>query len=573
MSENGSTEKPTALRFGIDLGTTYSSIGWYDPDRHEVDIAELDSAGGTRLLPSAVFVQGPGEVIVGNTAINAGLEKPERLFRWFKRDLGNPPSPHHIIDGKQWTPVECSTEILKALKREGELHFKTEVKDVVITFPAWFEPDQRDLTRDAAINAGLNVITMIEEPVAAALAYVIDEVLKAADHAAPSSGKLSELLPTIIARLAGTDRGVLVYDLGGGTFDVALLQAWGKPDAAGNTVLHTKVPCRDGHTDLGGKDWDEAFKELVAELDLKQNKHDPRNDPQASRLDDECEARKRDLGKRDSVKILCPSLHQIEVTQLMLKERTGELLKKTRQIIEEVIKQAKSEHGVSKENLTLLLSGGMCKWPPVGEMLTEVMDGRPPLIHKNVDLMVTYGAAYVAYLSVVSETELGHKSSKKTGDKTTSTVGKETGAPVMESAKGVGITLAPPEVPYPAIGVEVLDEKDAKKGKTYVSKVIPSKAVRGDYYDGTYRTVFDNQKQVDITLFFLKEREGHTDEETNLDAWQKYKTFALAMPALPAGQKVYVRLKYAEGGVIDGKAWTDDSGEIEIKGTTCEKRS
>jgi len=573
MSESESSEKPAMLRFGIDLGTTYSSIGWYNPDRHEVDIAELDSAGGTRLLPSAVFVQGPGEVIVGNTAINAGLEKPERLFRWFKRDLGNPPSPHHIIDGKQWTPVECSTEILKALKREGELFFKTEVKDVVITFPAFFEPDQRDLTREAAVKAGLNVITMIEEPVAAALAYVIDDVLKKGDEASKAGKDLSSVVPVIIERLAGKDKAVLVYDLGGGTFDVALLQAWGTAAKGGPTELHTKVLDHDGDIFLGGKNWDEAFKQLVAELDLKLNSHDPLNDPQATRLDDECEQRKRDLGKRDSVKILCPSLHQIEITQTMLKERTAELLKKTRQIIEEVIEKARNEHGIPKENLTLLLSGGMCKWPLVGEMLTEVMNGHPPLVHKNVDLMVTYGAAYVAYLTVISETELGRKTPKKKGDKTESTSGKEASPPVLESAKGVGITLAPPEVPYPAIGVEVLDEKDIKREATYISKVIPSKAVRGDYYDGTYRTVSDGQTDVAIALFFLKEHEGHTDAETNPEAWQKYKTFVLTVPPLPAGQKVCVRLKYTEGGVIDGKAWTDDSSEIEIKGTTCEKRS
>lgn len=558
------------MKFGIDLGTTYSSIGWYDSDAHRVDIAQLDSAHSSHLLPSAIFIESPDNVVGGTTAVNAGLEKPERLFRWFKRDMGNPPDPAHVVDGKQWTPVECSAEILKTLKSEGEIYFNAEVKDVVITYPAWFTPRQKDLTKEAAIKAGLNVIRMIEEPQAAALAYVIDEVLKRAYESSEQVGELSSLMPQIIERLAGRDSAVLVYDLGGGTFDVAMIQARGEAIDGGNTQLHIKTLYNEGDIVLGGKDWDSEIKELVAELDRTNYGHDPYEDPQAGRLDDECEQKKRDLSRLTSIKILCPSLHQIEITRDMVKERTTHLLERTRQITETVIAEAIDKHGISKDRITLLLAGGMCKWPPVVEMLTEIMDGRKPVVHKNVDFMVVNGAAYLAYLSVISE-EKG--AWQEEGDQPSDESIESQKVPVISKGTGKsGITVMAGgiEVPYPAIGVEVLDEKDPAMKKTYVARVIPSNSIVGDFYEETFSTTHDNQEQVELTLFFLKEHEGHKDDEKELTAWEKYKTFRMTgLPPKPKGQPIHVRLKYAEGGVIEGRAWDDSGQEIDIEGKTA----
>jgi len=577
MGNEAEEKSKGGMKFGIDLGTTYSSIGWYDADRHQVQLAQLDSAQGSSLLPSDIFVESTDNVVIGVAAAHAGLERPERLFRWFKRDMGNPPDSTHVIDGKQWTPVECSTKILETLKKEGETIFGTEVKDVVITYPAWFLPNQKDLTREAAVAAGLNVIRMTEEPQAAALAYVVDEVIRRAEEASEKVGDLSSLLPQIIEKLAGGDSAVLVYDLGGGTFDVAMVQAEGKPAPDGSTELHFKTLHNDGNITLGGKDWDLAIKNIVVQIDQQENGHNPLDDPQAGRLDDECEQRKRDLSRLTSVKILCPSLHQIEVTRDRVKEATADLLLKTREVTESVINEAIQKHGIKKENITVILSGGMTRWPPVVEMLTDVMDGKKPVKHQNVDFIVTYGAAYLAQLTgVVSEVR--ERESSETQPSTEMEQPRQTITSVKDESIGISLpTEGWSEGLYPAIGIEVVDksdpmyEIDPSKARTRVSRIIPSDPKVGDSHKDRYSTVYDKQKEVDIVLYFLRDREGYKDNETDVKAWKKYKTFKLTnLPPAPAGYPVDVRLQYREGGVIDGAAWDESGQEVRIEGKTIE---
>ena len=380
------------LIFGIDLGTTYSSIGLYDPETHRVEVAMLNCENGSKLLPSAVYIESPENIVVGSTAINAGSMKPERLFRWFKRDLGTSISDRTVY-GKLWTPVELSAEILKALKREAENAFVTEVKDVVITYPAYFTPQQRDLTKDAAEMAGLNVVRMCEEPHAAAMAYVIEEILKQAKDAGKKVKDLGQVLPHYIEKLAGEQNqsAVLVYDLGGCTFDVAMVQAEGKPTPSGQTELHFKTVFNDGNIYLGGNNWDEYLRQLVADKDLELNQHDPMSDAVMGMFNDYVEAGKKNLGKLDSIDILCPKLHQIKITREEANQRTEPLLQKTRICMENVIHRATSPpYNIAKERITLLLAGGMCHWPAVQEMLTQVMDGRQPKIHKTLDYLVRH---------------------------------------------------------------------------------------------------------------------------------------------------------------------------------------
>ena len=146
-------------KFGIDLGTTYSSIGWYNPETHQVQVAMLDSAiAGAHLLPSAVYVESPGHVVVGPSAINAGHEKPERCLRWFKRELGNP-TARWEIDGTVWTPLECSAKILETLKKEAEVNFSTEVKDVVIDSPVNYKNTIKNALKVKIRGLSLTIIS------------------------------------------------------------------------------------------------------------------------------------------------------------------------------------------------------------------------------------------------------------------------------------------------------------------------------------------------------------------------------------------------------------------------------
>jgi hypothetical protein len=307
------------------------------------------------------------------------------------------------LDGKLWTPTECSAEVLKTLKSEAEAYWLVEVKDVVITFPAWFTPQQRDLTREAAIRAGLNVIGMIEEPVAAALAHLIGQKLNRATEEGQSVHNVADILCRTLGGMSGEPRGLLVYHLGGGTFDVALVQLWGELRDDGNAVLHTKVLCNDGDVWLGGKNWDEALKGMVVERDIRDNGHDPMDDPAAGSMDDRCELAKRDLGITSPVTILCPKLHRITVTRQELENATSTLVERTRYVVEYVIAKAETDYGIKKEALSLVAAGGMCKWPAVTEMLTRVMDGCGPGVPRDVDLEVSIGAAYLAHLTAEPE--------------------------------------------------------------------------------------------------------------------------------------------------------------------------
>jgi molecular chaperone DnaK (HSP70) len=347
-----------------------------------------------------------------------------------------------------------------------------------------------------------------------------------------------------------------------------MVQAWGVTDANNNTVLHSKVLCRDGEILLGGKNWDEEFKDLYSKLDLDANAHDLKSDPLAGDLDDICEQNKRTLSQLSSVKLVCNKMHQIEVSREMLAEKTYHLVQQTRQIMESVIDKAVTQHGIDRDKITVLLSGGMCKWPPVTDMLKEMMGNRAPILHKNVNFMVTYGASYLAYLSVVSEPSISEPKPGPTdtgGNGQTSTDSTPTKPEPQNTLQTAGrgtLTIARTEVTYPAIGVKVL--KDPTTGEMCIHKVIPSGKL-GSYFPGKYETTEDDQTLVNIFLYYLID--GHDESETALKAWHEYKSFDLTIPAKKKGQvKISVDLKYTADGTIEGRAFDDAGHVVPIKG-------
>lgn len=210
---------------GIDLGTTNSVIAWMKPDG---TVEVIPNAEGSRVTPSVVAFTKSGEILVGEPAKRQMILNPERTIKSIKRKMGTDYKVR--IDDKEYTPQEISAFILKKLKNDAEAYLGGEIKKAVITCPAYFNDAQRQATKEAGIIAGLEVLRIINEPTAAALAYGLDK--------------------------AGKEEKVLVYDLGGGTFDVSILEI-------GEGVI--EVIATAGNNHLGGDDFDQRLIDWMAE--------------------------------------------------------------------------------------------------------------------------------------------------------------------------------------------------------------------------------------------------------------------------------------------------------------------
>lgn len=360
--------------YGIDLGTTYSCISKYE--NGEVKII-ADEEGGSDLLASAVFVKDDGnELIIGEGAKEEGVLAPERLFQFFKRWIGKDPEKepdykHYIVDGKEYTPVELSSLVLKRIKEYAKKAGE-EVTDVIITCPAYFDYAQRDATKKAGELAGLNVLAVINEPTAAAISY--------------SNDKYQE------------SQNVLVYDLGGGTFDVTLLKI--EIDSTSNEKK-IDVIATDGDAFLGGADWDNEMYKLLIEkfreqFDVAEEEID---EELKEMLSSATEKLKQKLTiqttvtyktKYDGEKI------QLEISREEFDERTKGLLGKTEQLLNSMMKKAE-EVGIRETDIDVVIEvGGSTRMPQVQNFLKERF-GDEKVQFYDPDKAVARGAAIVAY--------------------------------------------------------------------------------------------------------------------------------------------------------------------------------
>lgn len=360
--------------YGIDLGTTYSCISKYE--NGEVKII-ADEEGGSDLLASAVFVKDDGnELIIGEGAKEEGVLAPERLFQFFKRWIGKDPEKepdykHYIVDGKEYTPVELSSLVLKRIKEYAKKAGE-EVTDVIITCPAYFDYAQRDATKKAGELAGLNVLAVINEPTAAAISY--------------SNDKYQE------------SQNVLVYDLGGGTFDVTLLKI--EIDSTSNEKK-IDVIATDGDAFLGGADWDNEMYKLLIEkfreqFDVAEEEID---EELKEMLSSATEKLKQKLTiqttvtyktKYDGEKI------QLEISREEFDERTKGLLGKTEQLLNSMMKKAE-EVGIRETDIDVVIEvGGSTRMPQIQNFLKERF-GDEKVQFYDPDKAVARGAAIVAY--------------------------------------------------------------------------------------------------------------------------------------------------------------------------------
>ena len=348
---------------GIDLGTTFSALARLNGiGRPEI----VPNSEGERITPSAVYFEeeDAGSIRVGLEAVNCRQLNPDRAVRWIKRHMGDQ-GWKKIIDGREWTPQEISSLILKKLKQDGSIESK--INDVVISVPAHFDEVRRKATMDAGTMAGLNVVGIVNEPVAAALYYATTQRVK---------GR------------------VMVYDLGGGTFDVTILDIDGQ---------QMNIVCSQGDHALGGVDFDKKIVELFEEAYRNEHQTELIQDEQdRAKYEDEAEDVKKTLSRRNSVrKILYgpAGSARVEITREQYEAAIEPLLSRTEILIEVALEEAKNQVSDIEK---VLLVGGSTRMPVVQQRLEEKF-GFAPEIAVNVDECVALGAAILAGLNMLRD--------------------------------------------------------------------------------------------------------------------------------------------------------------------------
>jgi molecular chaperone DnaK len=355
-----------ARAVGIDLGTTNSAVSVLEGGEPTV----IANAEGFRTTPSVVAFTKDGEILVGETAKRQAVTNVDRTIASVKRHMGT--NFTFSVDDKKYTPQEISARILAKLKRDAETYLGEPVTDAVITVPAYFNDAERQATKDAGEIAGLNVLRIINEPTAAALAYGLDK------------GKEDEL--------------ILVFDLGGGTFDVSLLEV-GK-DEGFSTI---QVRSTSGDNRLGGDDWDSRVVEHLVKKFKETTGVDVSKDKIAlQRLKEAAEQAKKELSQSMSANIQLPYLSLTEngpanldetLTRAQFEQMTADLLERTRKPFNDVIKEA----GVKVGDIAhVVLVGGSTRMPAVTELVKQLTGGREPNKGVNPDEVVAVGASLQA---------------------------------------------------------------------------------------------------------------------------------------------------------------------------------
>ena len=352
-----------ARAVGIDLGTTNSVVSVLEGGESTV----IANSEGSRTTPSIVAFAKNGEILTGQPAKNQAVTNVDRTIRSVKRHMGTDWKVE--IDDKNYTPQEISARVLMKLKRDAESYLGEEVTDAVITVPAYFEDAQRQATKEAGQIAGLNVLRIINEPTAAALAYGLEKGEK--------------------------EQTILVFDLGGGTFDVSLLEV-------GEGLVEVKATSGDTH--LGGDDWDERIVEWLVDKFKASHGIDLTKDRMAmQRIKEAAEKAKIELSSSSTANINLPYITvDADKNPLFLDETlsraefqriTSDLLERCRKPFEAVIRDA----GIKVADIDhVVLVGGSTRMPAVSDLVKDLTGGKEPNKGVNPDEVVAVGASLQA---------------------------------------------------------------------------------------------------------------------------------------------------------------------------------
>jgi molecular chaperone DnaK len=418
---------------GIDLGTTYSAIAALDDRGRPTTVPNRD---GELLTPSAVLVADL-DAVVGQPALDVALEQPDRVASLIKRRMGHSDYGRQVA-GRNFRPETLSAIILRKLVQDAESRLG-QVRRAVITVPAYFDDTRRKATQDAGRIAGLDVLDILDEPSAAALAFSL--------QGSPSDSV--------------DGKNVLVYDLGGGTFDVTLVRLNNR---------HFQTLAIEGDVQLGGKDWDDRIVRHVAEQFHEKFGKDPRDDPQSLvMLQAAAERAKRSLSRLQQASVTCTHAGHVltvAISRDQFEELTRDLLTRTRLTVLEVLRHARVGWGAVNR---ILLVGGSTHMPMTTTMLRDI-SGREPDHSLAVSEVVARGAALHAGI-IVSRTASDEDARKDLSD-------------VVE----VNVTAH-------SLGVEVRD-KGRKVNDVLIAKntQLPAAASR------IYRTVRPNQRRVRVGI-------------------------------------------------------------------------
>ncbi|XVQ82304.1 Hsp70 family protein [Microbispora siamensis] len=495
---------------GIDLGTTYSCIAGIDQvGRPEV----YRNQEGTDTTPSVVFFETADNVVVGQPAKDSAAIYPEETVSLVKRDMGH--STTRFLHGREYTPEEISAFILRKLAKDTETTTGTSVSDVVITVPAYFGAAERDATRKAGRIAGLNVIDILSEPIAAAITY---GVLNPAE-----------------------DCRILVYDLGGGTFDTTVITLKGGD---------IEVVCTDGDHELGGADWDAALVEHLAARFRQE--HPDVSDPLDNRQTEQdlrriAEDAKKALSAK--MKHVVRVMHEgrvatIELTREEFESITRHLLDKTLSITRRILATAEAKGVTQFDHLVLV--GGSSNMPSVSEALDKEFGLAPRL--RDPDLAVAKGAALYAfeetYRRLLSAGEADRAEEMALG----------AGLSQAQQAEIAGRTIK--TVASRAFGIVTTDRRtrrDSVSHLVHANDTLPATVTRN------FATLDDDQSTVAVKVM---EQAGSAESESLDDNAEIGAGDLHIPPGKPAGFPIEVTFALDASGLLHVTARENETGRL-----------
>lgn len=499
---------------GIDLGTTFSSLAMVNDEGEPLPIPNEDDNLETASL---ILLAENRHVIVGPNRSRAAMEDPENVIERIKRQMGVS-GYRRTFDGQEITPEFISSLILRKLKQDAEKHIGP-IGNAVITVPYYFNDTRRQATVDAGRIAGLNVVSVINEPTAAVLTY------------AWHRGELGHMSGD------GKTRRVLIFDLGGGTFDSTVVEYTGN---------HFKVRSTDGDVKLGGVDWNDRLADYVSTEFKKKHGLDPRTNAKAIQiLRNDCDIAKIELSDKENVVIHCrfegKSL-AVPISREQFDEMTYDLLQRTADTTEYVIKQA----GLTFKDLDAVVTvGGSTKMPQVFKMLEKVT-GMKPYVSPDLDPYTAVARGAAIHAAIL---EVRYNPNNKLTDR----------------VKKLLLRIDQEDVNSHGLGIVI---NDANKG-AFNHIMIPRNTTLPFSISKMFQTNKDNQERISVQVL-----EGDADDPTACSLLGKCKITQLP-PNLPKGTPVEVTYSFDRNGRVSVSAREKASNkeaviEIERRGTLTE---